>query len=110
MASSSSSSLLKLVFEPDNPCNSLIHDAESGDDRYTVVTEHGKDTITKVADASGAQLAQWVWHEVRSDVLTLGNAQPVSSSAWLRKSMIPFMEYVFLLVASQSDAETTCLF
>jgi hypothetical protein len=86
---------LVLVLEPDNPCNTVITDQETEDELYTVRTEHdGAQSVTKITDADDAQLAQWVWKDVRSDKVTLGQGQPMSASAWLRKSIIPFKECV----------------
>ncbi|KAF9000722.1 hypothetical protein BDQ17DRAFT_1245471 [Cyathus striatus] len=84
------SSVQKLIFTPDNPCNTTITDSETEKTVYQVYTEHGKDTITYVKNATGEVIASWVWRDVRSDVITLGNAKPVPLSSWLTKSMIPF--------------------
>ncbi|KAF6747176.1 hypothetical protein DFP72DRAFT_613201 [Ephemerocybe angulata] len=83
--------VLSLIFEPDNPCNSIISDASTYEHLYTVRTIHGKDAITKLTSAeSGTELGQWLWREVRSDILTLRGLQPCPSSVWLRKSILPF--------------------
>ncbi|KIM40466.1 hypothetical protein M413DRAFT_445923 [Hebeloma cylindrosporum] len=81
---------LILVLQPDNPSNTKITDKDTGELVYTVHTEHEKETITYVKDAEGKILAQWEWHDTRSDIVTLGNAKPMPSSVWLRKSLIPF--------------------
>lgn len=81
---------LILVLQPDNPSNTKITDKDTGELVYTVHTEHEKKTITYLKDADGTLVAQWEWHDVRSDILTLGNAKPMPSSAWLQKSLIPF--------------------
>ncbi|KAJ2919012.1 hypothetical protein MD484_g1424, partial [Candolleomyces efflorescens] len=93
---STESTNLVLVLEPDNPCNTVITDQETGDELYTVRTEHdGAQSVTKITNADDAQLAQWVWKDVRSDKVTLGQGQPMSASAWLRKSIIPFKDTVY---------------
>jgi hypothetical protein len=79
-----------LVLQPDNPSNTKITSKDTGGLVHTVHTEHEKETITYVKDADGTPLAQWRWHDTRSDVLTLGNTKPMPSSAWLQKSLIPF--------------------
>ncbi|KAF5334443.1 hypothetical protein D9611_014476 [Ephemerocybe angulata] len=95
MSAGSSTETITLTFEPDNPCNSFISDDSTGEHLYTVVTQHGDETITKLTNAeSGEQLAQWLWKDVRSDVFTLGNTKPQPSSAWLIKSMVPFKDTV----------------
>jgi len=83
-----------LVLQPDNPSNTKITDKATGELVYTVHTEHEKETITHVKDADGSLLAQWEWHDARSDILTLGNMKPMPSSAWLQKSLIPFSSSV----------------
>lgn len=97
MSSASDLENLVLVFQPDNPSNTIITDQSTSEHLYSVRTDHGDDAITKVLDADGNQLAQWVWREYRSDVLTFTSAfgpgaKPLSASAWLRPSIIPFKE------------------
>jgi len=84
------SELLILVLQPDNPSNTKITDKDTGELVYTVHTEHEKKTTTYLKDADGTLVAQWEWHDTRSDILTLGNAKSMPSSAWLQKSLIPF--------------------
>ncbi|KAJ2925096.1 hypothetical protein H1R20_g12008, partial [Candolleomyces eurysporus] len=87
---------LVLVFEPDNPCNTIISDQQTGDKLYTVRTEHnGSESVTKIFNDDNVQLAQWVWKDIRSDRVTLGQGQPMSASAWLRKSIMPFKHTVY---------------
>ncbi|TFK65898.1 hypothetical protein BDN72DRAFT_175756 [Pluteus cervinus] len=82
---------LKLILTPDNPCNTLITDSETGEKIYHVITEHTKDeTTTKLKDAVGKQIASWRWRESSADVLTVGESKPQSSSGWLKKTLIPF--------------------
>ncbi|KAH6917842.1 hypothetical protein BKA70DRAFT_1135773 [Coprinopsis sp. MPI-PUGE-AT-0042] len=79
------------VLTPDNPCNCTLVDQETDEIWYTVTTEHqGKTTTTKVMDGNDQVIASWKWRDHSSDILTLGNTEPVSASAWLRKSLIPF--------------------
>jgi len=85
-----------LTLEPDNPCNTTIRDSESGKVVYTVATQHtDKKTLTHIRNAAGDIIASSEWRDVRSDILTLGQAAPVSSNAWLRKSMVPFKDTVY---------------
>ncbi|EFI26770.1 hypothetical protein CC1G_15693 [Coprinopsis cinerea okayama7 len=96
MADSSNSNLRYLILTPDNPCNTTITDQETGEKVYTVKTEHPDHSYTKVTRVSDGELiASWQWREIRSDLLTLGKAPPVSSSGWLRKSKIPFVHSVY---------------
>lgn len=94
------SELLVLEFQPDNPCNSVITSQSTGEHLYTVRTDVGdKDSVTTVLDCNGKELAHWVWREHRSDLLTFtsvygASAKPLSASAWLSSSIIPFNEYV----------------
>ena len=91
---------LVLEFQPDHPCNSTIISQSTGEHLYTVRTDHGdKDSVTTVLDAGGKELAHWVWRDYRSDLLTFtsvygASAKPLSASAWLSSSIIPFNEYV----------------
>ncbi|EGN99150.1 hypothetical protein SERLA73DRAFT_181988 [Serpula lacrymans var. lacrymans S7.3] len=83
------------VLEPDNPCNTVIRDQETGERVYTVYTEHTKkDTITYVRNGDGDQIASSKWRDVTSDIIKLGNTEEFPSSAWLKKSIIPFSDSV----------------
>ncbi|GLB40463.1 hypothetical protein LshimejAT787_0803340 [Lyophyllum shimeji] len=92
----SESNIYELVFETDNPCNTTIVDSDTGKVVYQVATEHGKETVTRVKNAAGETIASWVWKDVRSDIITLGNLKPVPVSAWLKKSLVPFKDTVTL--------------
>jgi hypothetical protein len=82
-----------LILEPDNPCNSIITDGDSGKVCYTVKTEHSSQkTVTVVKNAAGETIASSEWRDVQSDIITLRNNSPVPASAWLKKSMMPFKE------------------
>ncbi|KAG9224687.1 hypothetical protein PTI98_010163 [Pleurotus ostreatus] len=85
---------LSLTLTPDNPSNCDLTDAEIGKVVYHVFTVFDPQTTTIVENAAGEKIASWEWSDVRSDVLTLGNAPPVSSSVWLKKSMVPFKDTV----------------
>ncbi|KAG5650406.1 hypothetical protein H0H81_012372 [Sphagnurus paluster] len=88
------SDLYELIFETDNPCNTVIFETDTGKVLYQVATEQGKETVTRVKNGGGETLASWVWKDVRSDVITLGNGTPVPVSAWLNKSLVPFKDTV----------------
>ncbi|TFK40127.1 hypothetical protein BDQ12DRAFT_734144 [Crucibulum laeve] len=90
------SNVHNLILTPDNPCNTIITDEETGKVMYRVVTEHGKKAVTKVENSSGELIASWEWRDVRSDIITLGSGKPMSMSSWLRKSMVPFKDTVYL--------------
>lgn len=91
-SSSTMSDLFTLVLTPDNPSNTTITDGDNGKVLYRVATEHGKETVTRVQSATGGTIASWEWRDVRSDVITLGTGTPMPTSAWLKKSIIPFKE------------------
>ena len=80
-----------LSFKPDNPCNtSLVN--EEGVEIYAVhtdFTDEAKPT-TRVNDVYGKCIAEWVWRDVRSDLLTFKDKPQIPASAWLHKSLIPF--------------------
>lgn len=87
---------LTLILEPDNPCNTNIIDIEDGRILYHVATEHGERTTTRIQNTLGEPIASWEWRDVRSDIITLGRTAPVPVSHWLRKTVVPFKEYVHL--------------
>ncbi|RXW16759.1 hypothetical protein EST38_g9093 [Candolleomyces aberdarensis] len=92
-----SSGHLVLILEPDNPCNTVITDRDTGKVYYRVWTEHSnekQESVTKVTDAEGKPVAQWVWRDVRSDILTFEGGKSMSASAWLSKSRVPFKDSV----------------
>ncbi|KAF9048475.1 hypothetical protein BJ165DRAFT_1402393 [Panaeolus papilionaceus] len=86
---------LALVFTPDNPCNSTITDQNTDEVLFRVSTEKRSGKITTfLNNDQGTTLASWEWHEVRPDILRLGDADAISSSVWLHKSMNPFVDTV----------------
>lgn len=91
-------SAISLRFERNNPCNTTIVDHD-GNVIYTVVTEFpssGK-PVTRVHSGVGKLVAEWIWGDARSDLLTISGRPQAPASAWLKKSIIPFREYVFFL-------------
>lgn len=84
---------LTLIFESDNVSNTNIYDLEDGRILYQVTSqEEPQGMVSRVRNLDGETIASWVWRDVRSDVITLGDGSPVSVSAWLRKSVVPFKE------------------
>jgi hypothetical protein len=92
-------SALSLRFERDNPCNTTIVD-EDRTPFYTVAThfDNPDKPVTRVHDGIGKLVAEWIWRDARSDLLTIPGRPQTAASAWLKKSIIPFREYVFLPV------------
>ncbi|KAG5733423.1 hypothetical protein E4T56_gene11756 [Termitomyces sp. T112] len=88
--------LYELTFEHDNPCNTTIFDGETGKILYQVVTEHGKNTVTRVDKADGETIASWVWRDILPDIITIGNGKPLSVGSWLKKSLVPLKNTVAL--------------
>ncbi len=80
-----------LTLTPDNPCNATVCDVD-GKALYTVYTEHGKATVTYVANADEEVLASLEWHDTRPDRVTLGKGSPMSLRDWMHFSPIPFKE------------------
>lgn len=80
-----------LSFKPDNPCNTLLVN-EEGVEIYAVHTDFTDESkpTTRVNDAHGKCIAEWVWRDVRSDLLTFKDKPQIPASAWLHKSFIPF--------------------
>ena len=94
-ASVSESAALSLRLERDNPCNTTI----VGQDQsifYTVATDFANPNkpVTRVHDGIGKLVAEWLWRDARSDLLTIPGRPQTAASAWLKKSIIPFRESV----------------
>ena len=89
-------SALSLYFERDNPCNTTIIDLDQNT-IYTVATDFADPDkpVTRVHDGIGKLVAEWIWRDARSDILTIPGRPQTPASAWLKKSIIPFWEYVF---------------
>ncbi len=87
-------STLSLYFERDNPCNTTILDQDRNT-FYTVATdfENPDKPVTRVHDGIGKLVAEWIWRDARSDILTIPGRPQTPASAWLKKSIIPFWEY-----------------
>ena len=92
---SAAGAALSLRFERDNPCNTTILDPD-GNTFYTVATDFVKPDklVTRVHDGIGKLVAEWMWRNVRSDLLTIRDRPQMPASAWLKKSIIPFREFV----------------
>jgi hypothetical protein len=88
-------SALSLYFEPDNPCNTTIADQDRNT-FYTVATDFANPDkpVTRVHDGIGKLVGEWIWRDARSDILTIPGRPQTPASAWLKKSVIPFWEYV----------------
>lgn len=84
-----------LRFERDNPCNTTIVDQDRNT-FYTVATDFANPDkpVTRVHDGIGKLVAEWIWRDARSDLLTIPGRPQTPASAWLKKSIIPFWEYV----------------
>ena len=82
-----------LTLSPDNPCNTTVYDADLKA-LYTVDTEHGKATVTRVKNADGEILASLEWRDMLPDRVTLGKKAPTSIRDWLHTSLVPFKESV----------------
>jgi hypothetical protein len=86
---------ISLRLERDNPCNTTIVDPD-GNVFYTVATDFSDPDkpVTRVHDGVGKLVAEWIWRDARSDLLTIRDLPQTPASAWLKKSFIPFREYV----------------
>jgi hypothetical protein len=65
-------SALSLYFERDNPCNTTIVDQDRNT-FYTVATDFANPDkpVTRVHDGIGKLVAEWIWRDARSDILTI---------------------------------------
>lgn len=97
---SATGAALSLRLERDNPCNTTILDPD-GNTFYTVATDFPKPDkpVTRVHDGFGKLVAEWIWRDARSDLLTLRDRPQAPASVWLKKSIIPFREFVFPLIS-----------
>ena len=91
----SAGAALSLRFERDNPCNTTIIDSDENT-IYTVATDFAKPDkpVTRLHDGIGKLVAEWTWRDARSDLLTIRDRPQIPASVWLKKSIIPFREYV----------------
>lgn len=94
-----------LTFSPDNPCNTTIT-SETGDVLFSVVTEHTKKaTYTQVRDTDDEVIGSLEWREVLPDRVTIGHRKPVSYADWMKKSLLPFKEWVHPYHADESSSD-----
>lgn len=102
---SSPSGVETLTLTPDNPMNTTIA-SSLGSVLYTSTTESTNSMMfTRVHGASGEVLGSLEWRDVLSDRVILGDAPPVAFNDWIKKSLVPFREFVchFLSVAHWAD-------
>lgn len=91
---------LVLTLKPDNVSNTSLV-SQHGDIVYTVVTEHTKKaTTTYVRKASEEPIASLEWRDVRPDRVSIGSNKPVSLGDWMKRSAIPFKEYVRRVISA----------
>ncbi|KAI0255130.1 hypothetical protein BJV78DRAFT_1279723 [Lactifluus subvellereus] len=86
---------ISLRLERDNPCNTSIFDPD-GNVFYAVATDFSNPDkpVTHVHDGIGKLVAEWIWRDARSDLLTIRDHPQTPASAWLKKSFIPFRDDV----------------
>jgi hypothetical protein len=67
-----------------------------GNTFYTVATDltNPDKPVTRLHDGIGKLVAEWIWRDARSDLLTIRDRPQAAASAWLKKSIVPFREYV----------------
>jgi hypothetical protein len=78
-----------LIFENDNPCNTVITDGETGRVAYTVFT-HAADqrTFTRFQNAHGEVLASSEWQPgVGEDLISMGQWSSVPFGSYFKKSL-----------------------
>ena len=98
----SSGDITTLTFTPDNPCNTIIT-SPSGKVLYRVETDASqKEPVTEVSDVADELIASLEWRNVSSDKVILKGKEPVAFNDWMKKSHIPFKEYVTAWVYSQN--------
>ena len=93
--SSSDENVLTLVMKPNNPANTTLA-TEDGEVYYTSYTEHEKTSRTQVRNADDEIIASLEWRDTLPDKVTYGSSKPCSIWDWMKKSIIPFKQYVIL--------------
>ena len=91
--SSSDENVLTLVMKPNNPANTTLA-TEDGEVYYTSYTEHEKTSRTQVRNADDEIIASLEWRDTLPDKVTYGSNKPCSIWDWMKKSIIPFKQYV----------------
>lgn len=87
---------LTLTLQPDNVSNTVLV-SESGEQMYSVFTEHSKKaTVTSIRNSKDEIIASLEWRDVLPDKVTVGERKPMLMTDWMKRSMIPFKEYVLL--------------
>ena len=99
-----------LSFTPDNPCDTTITCAADGSTLYRVTTELRKGgKVTNVYGSQGTVIASLEWRSTLPDKVKIKDDQPMSITGWLKKSSIPFNEYVplrpFCSIAVSTSSE-----
>ncbi len=92
-------STLSLTLTPDNPSNTTLV-TQNGETLYMVITESTKKAMfTLVRNAKEELIASLEWRGVLSDKVTFGDKKPVTMFEWMKRSLVPFKEYVRLVLS-----------
>ena len=86
---------ITLILTPDDPCQTEI--TLSGELLYKSVTEHSADnsnTLTQICDSKGVDIASLSWGVGTPDRVKIRNNKERSIVDWMKKSSVPFKEYV----------------
>ncbi len=87
-------SIATLTLTPDNPINTTIT-LSTGDVLYNVVTEYTrKSTFTQVRNQNDEVIGSLEWRDILADRVRIGDQKPISMWDWMKKSVVPFKEYV----------------
>ncbi|KAJ8502930.1 hypothetical protein ONZ45_g11305 [Pleurotus djamor] len=98
---------LVLQLNPDNPNSTTLTDVQTGQAIYNVQTTFKPKAVTTLINATtGEVIASWQWRDSRSDILTWKNDQPVTSSKWLKKTIVPFQDDVTFIIPGGTDKYT----
>ena len=85
--------IITLIMRPNVPVNTTLA-TEDGKVYYTVFTEHGKTSKTQVRNADDEIIALLEWRDTLPDKVTFGHNKPCSIWNWMKKSIVPFKQYV----------------
>jgi hypothetical protein len=82
------SQTVTFTLESDNPYNTTLRD-HFNKPAYILSTDFTKHPVSRLHDAAGMRLAEWVWRDVRGDKLSLGDTPPrnINARSWLKGSV-----------------------
>ena len=78
---------------PDDPCHTELKSSQ-GEIIYRVTTDRGEETFTRVFAAEESEIASLQWSKGDPDKVIYKQEEEISIVQWMKKSHVPFTEYV----------------